>query len=178
MDLFVDSFDFLNDPYQLYIIIALSVLSAIFMVWLEKPKDKPNPMQGNGFMKGYKRPETPPKTMEQLLQLEKRDESLPLVSLSELSTHTGGDQTAWVCLKGVIYDVSANDVYDSKGGYNLFAGRDASVALATMLFDKINERKWRKCTKEQLECLDEWTMYYKDRYRVAGYLKEEYKVKK
>ena len=43
MDLF-DSFDFLNDPIQLCIIIALSVLSAVCMVWLEAPKNKPNPM--------------------------------------------------------------------------------------------------------------------------------------
>lgn len=116
--------------------------------------------------------------MEQLLQLERRDESLPLITLEELSKHTGGDKKAWVCLKGVIYDVSANDVYESKGGYNLFAGKDASQALATMLFDKVNDRNWRKCTKEQLECLDEWIMYYKDRYKAIGYLQEEYKVKK
>ncbi len=77
-------------------------------------------------MKGYKKPDMPPKTMEQLLQLEQRDVSLPLINLKELSEHKGGEKTAWVCLKGVIYDVSANDVYDSKGGYNLFAGKDAS----------------------------------------------------
>ena len=160
MDLFVESFDFLKDPTQLCLILALSVLSALFMIWIEKPRDKPNPMQGNGFMKGYKRPDIPPKTIEQLLQLEIRKESLPMISLKELSKHTGGENSAWVCLKGVIYDVSANDVYDSKGGYNLFAGKDASLALATMLFDKVNDRKWRKCSKEQLECLDEWVLYY------------------
>ena len=47
-----------------------------------------------------------------------------------------------------------------------------------MLFDKVNERQWCKCTKEQLECLDEWILYYKDRYKVVGYLQEEFKVKK
>lgn len=70
--------------------------------------------------------------------------------------------------------MSANEVYDAKGGYNLFSGEDASYSLATMLFDKINDRNWRECSKEQLECLDEWTYYYRDRYTIVGYLREEY----
>ena len=147
------------------------------MVWLEGDKKKeqmPNPLQGSGFMKGYKKPDLPPKTLQQLLELDKRDEKLPLHSLKDLAKHVGGNEKPWVCLKGVIYDVSANDVYDSKGGYNLFAGKDASFSLATMLFEKIQDRNWRKCTKEQLECLDEWVNYYKDRYKIVGYLKEEY----
>lgn len=86
------------------------------MVWIENRRypeqDMPNPMQGSGFMKGYKRPDLPPKSIEELLQLEKRDENLPLFSLNELSEHTGGNKKPWVCLKGVIYDVSANEVYD------------------------------------------------------------------
>ena len=145
-----NSFDFLEDPYQVAIIIAISVASAIFMVWLEgdRDKEKPNPLQGSGFMKGYKKPDLPPKSMKELLMLDKRDPNLPMINLKELAKHTGGDSKSWVCLKGVIYDVSKNDVYDSKGGYNLFAGRDASYSLATMLFEKIDDRNWRKCTKE------------------------------
>jgi len=109
-----------------------------------------------------------------MLDLEPRDEKLPLYSLKELDEHKGGNHKPWVCLKGVIYDVSANEVYDQKGGYNLFSGRDASFALATMLFDKVADRNWRSCSFEQLECLDEWVYYYKDRYKVVGYLQDEY----
>lgn len=99
-------------------------------------------------MKGYKKPNLPKKTKQQLLDLEPRDEKLPLYTLEELDEHKGGNSKPWVCLKGVIYDVSANEVYDQKGGYNLFSGRDASYALATMLFDKVTDRNWRNCTVE------------------------------
>lgn len=47
-----------------------------------------------------------------------------------------------------------------------------------MLFEKVDDRNWRECNKEQLECLEEWVYYYKDRYKVVGYLKEEYENKK
>lgn len=85
---FFDGLEFLNDSTQLAIIISLSIFSAILMVWLEGPsrneqdqKDKPNPMQGNGFMKGYSKPDIPPKSLEELLALETRDESKPMITL-------------------------------------------------------------------------------------------------
>ena len=163
------------DWTQLTLIFILSLISAWVMVWLENKREKPegampNPMQGSGFMKGYKKPDLPPKSMKELLELEKRDENLPTYNLKDLAQKVGGKEKPWVCLKGVIYDVSANEVYNQEGGYNLFAGKDASYSLATMLFDKINDRNWRKCSKEQLECLDEWVYYYKDRYKIVGYL--------
>lgn len=103
-------------------------------------------MQGSGFMKGYKKPDLPPKSLKELLELEKRDESLPMYNLEQLSKYKGQDKAPWVCLKGVIYDVSANEVYNDKGGYNLFSGQDASYSLATMLFDDIKKRNWRECS--------------------------------
>ena len=57
---------FFNDPTQLILILVISVCSAIFMVWLEGDK-KVNPMQGSGFMKGYKKPDIPPKSMKELV---------------------------------------------------------------------------------------------------------------
>lgn len=60
--------------------------------------------------------------MRELLQIEVRDEKLPLYTLEELSLNQGIDKSAWVCLKGVIYDVSKNEVYHRTGEYNRFAG--------------------------------------------------------
>ena len=159
-------------------VIFFATLSTLLIYYCDKRPpytldEMPNPKSGS-FMKGYKKPNLPKKTKQQLLDLEPRDEKLPLYSLQELDEHKGGNQKPWVCLKGVIYDVSANEVYDQKGGYNLFSGRDASYALATMLFDKVTDRNWRNCNVEQLECLDEWIYYYKDRYKVVGYLQDEY----
>lgn len=77
-----------------------------------------------------------------------------------------------------MYDVSGNKAYDRTGGYNLFAGRDASCALATMAFDRINDRNWRDLSKVHLERLNDWTLYFKSKYKVVAYLREEYDSKK
>ena len=51
-------------------------------------------------------------TREELSALEERDPSLPWMTLDALSKHSGlPNQNAYVCCKGVIYDVSKNDVY-------------------------------------------------------------------
>ncbi len=38
-------------------------------------------------------------------------------------------------LKGIVYDVSSNEVYKKNGSYCVFSGKDASVAMAKMRFD-------------------------------------------
>ena len=53
--------------------------------------------------------------MQDLLQLEQRKE-LPIITLVDLEKHDGHGSTPWVCLKGVVYDVSKNKVYDKTGG--------------------------------------------------------------
>jgi cytochrome b involved in lipid metabolism len=95
-----------------------------------------------------------------------------------LETQKGNDSRAWVCLKGVVYDVTENKMYDRSGRYNLFAGRDASGAIATMTFEKINDRDWRNLSKANLERLDDWCLYFKSKYKVCAYLREEYDPKK
>ena len=78
-------------------------------------------------------------------------------------------------VKGVIYDVTNNEVYRSKGGYNCFAGKDATEALAKMDFEVVGSRDWRrKLNYEQLLVLDEWSKWYGTRYKKVGYLKDEY----
>merc|ERR1711935_415864 len=112
--------------------------------------------------------------MAELLKLETKSESLKTYTMKELEAHNGSNGfKSWVSLKGVIYDVSANNVYDSSGGYNVFSGRDASYSLATMLFEKVADRNWRNCSKEHLECLEEWVLYYRDRYTKVGSLDDE-----
>lgn len=82
----------------------------------------------------------------------------------------------WVAIKGVVYDVTSNELYRPGGGYCNFAGKDASIAFGTMEFDDLKRRGWLKVLNhEQLECMDEWVVFYKDRYKVVGYLADEYK---
>ena len=49
---------------------------------------------------------------EELLALEERDPSLPYMTLDTLKKYDGrSNSKAYVCCKGVIYDVSKNEVY-------------------------------------------------------------------
>jgi len=39
--------------------------------------------------------------------------------------------------------VSSNDVYKDNGGYNCFAGKDATIALGKMSYERVGERGWQ-----------------------------------
>ena len=82
---------------------------------------------------------------------------------------------AWICNKGIIFDVSSNEVYRSEGGYNCFAGKDATLSLGKMEFELSGQREWReKLNVEELCVVEEWTVWFLKRYPLVGYLKEEY----
>ena len=76
--------------------------------------------------------EMPP--MEELLKLEIfHDIDMQLMDMSDLEKHTGkGGQDAYIACKGLVFDVTKNEVYKGEGGYNCFAGTDCTVALGTM----------------------------------------------
>jgi hypothetical protein len=59
-----------------------------------------------------------------------------------------------VAVKGVVYDVTRNQVYKSDGTYSVFTGRDATVALGKMAFDKIGEGGWQAMSQMELSVLD------------------------
>ena len=70
---------------------------------------------------------------EELIRLSTRNKDLPMITLAQLSENSGAEgQMAWVCNKGIIYDVSSNEVYRSQGGYNCFSGKDATLSLGKM----------------------------------------------
>lgn len=82
---------------------------------------------------------------------------------------------AWVCNKGMIYDVSDNAVYRENGGYHCFTGKDATLSLGKMQFELSGELGWReKLSIEELCVVEEWTNWFLKRYTLIGYLKEEY----
>jgi predicted heme/steroid binding protein len=64
-----------------------------------------------------------------------------VLTYEELGKYVGKNEPGkydkvYVGIKDKIYDVSKNEVYREGGGYYAFAGKDASVALAKMKFDK------------------------------------------
>ena len=93
-----------------------------------------------------KEEKTPMPSMKELLELEVfEDIDLQLFQMSDLEKYTGkGGHDAYIACKGLVFDVTKNEVYKGEGGYNCFAGKDCTVALGTMQFDKINETKWKE----------------------------------
>jgi membrane-associated progesterone receptor component len=119
------------------------------------------------------------KSREELMLLEDRDLKLPLMSLEELAKSSGRKgEKAYVACKGVVYDCSENEVYRSDGGYNCFAGKDATIALGKMLFEKSGELGWReKLSHEELCTVVEWASWFDQRYQKVGYLEIDYTLK-
>ena len=117
-------------------------------------------------------------TYEELLQYPPRKSGLPLISLEDLSQYKGDSSKLYMSVKSVIYDVSQNEVYKKNGGYHVFCGKDASVALSKMDFkDELFDRSklhWRKgLTRDELKTLQDWVDFYEERYPIVGYLKED-----
>ncbi len=63
-------------------------------------------------------------------------EHLPTFIHEELLKYNGRDDPkVYLAIKGVVLDVSTSDFYKEGGAYHIFAGHDASVALAKMSKD-------------------------------------------
>ncbi|XXQ36429.1 Cytochrome b5 heme-binding domain-containing protein [Plasmodiophora brassicae] len=80
-----------------------------------------------------------------------------------------------IALKGTVYDItshpSGRQFYGKSAGYGIFAGKDASRALATMTFDDISSSSLEGLTEDQLRTLDEWKAKYDEKYKAVGTLR-------
>ena len=112
------------------------------------------------------------------MKLDPRISGKPLIDYTELAKHTGAKGAkAYVCCKGIIFDCSANEVYRTDGGYNCFAGQEATLSLGKMEFDLVGKLGWRlMLTHEELIVVHEWISYFTQRYPIVGYSYEEYEV--
>ena len=94
---------------------------------------------------------------------------LPTMSYEELSQHRDGEKV-YVGLKGVVFDVSSNEVYREGGGYHVFAGKDASVALAKMNF--ADELMDPTKTRSQWKDFYKLVVFYEKRYKIIAKLED------
>ncbi|GME68357.1 unnamed protein product [Ambrosiozyma monospora] len=80
----------------------------------------------------------------------------------------------YIAIKGTVFDVTANQgAYGVGKGYHVFVGRDASRALGKSSLDKADVDEavsWNYSTlnMKQLKVLDDWFMYFKNRYNIVG----------
>ena len=102
--------------------------------------------------------------------------SLPVMTLEELAKHTGKDGGAiCIAVDGLVFDVTpAAKLYGPGGNYHVFAGRDATRALAvnsTKLTDVVDRPGDKSgLTASQLVALDGWLDTFEAKYKVIARL--------
>ncbi|KAL4725380.1 hypothetical protein ACLX1H_007527 [Fusarium chlamydosporum] len=75
----------------------------------------------------------------------------------------------YVAIKGKVYDVTGNKAYLPGASYNVFAGKDASRALAkssTKPEDALPE--WQDLDDKEKGVLNDWITFFSKRYNVVG----------
>jgi len=104
-------------------------------------------------------------------------EELLVIKAQEASTDPSRvDPPIYMAIKGQVLDVSYGgmEMYGPKGPYHVFAGRDASRALAKMSFSPsdIESSYLSDLTPEQLKVLDDWEKKFiqSKKYPVVGKL--------
>ncbi|OJJ45356.1 hypothetical protein ASPZODRAFT_26709 [Penicilliopsis zonata CBS 506.65] len=97
------------------------------------------------------------------------------ISFEELTQSDGShpNRPILVAIKGVVFDVSSNPAFAPGGCYHVFAGKDASHAMAC------SSRNPKDCTAEchdigdaEQTILDEWFECYRRKYNIVGTVME------
>ncbi|KAK3111817.1 hypothetical protein LTR53_012543 [Teratosphaeriaceae sp. CCFEE 6253] len=93
------------------------------------------------------------------------------VSVDYLSKCDGSspDYPTYVAIKGTVFDVSGNKAYGPEGSYKVFAGRDASRALAqSSLKDEECRPDWQDLSDDHKKVLNDWYTFFSKRYNIKG----------
>lgn len=89
-----------------------------------------------------------------------------------------GGSPIYVAADGIVFDMSSHETgpafYGPGGGYHAFAGRDASIGLATMEVspDKCVKRTVDELSSAERETLGDWVQRFSMKYRIVGYLND------
>ncbi|TVU47256.1 hypothetical protein EJB05_06849 [Eragrostis curvula] len=96
------------------------------------------------------------------------------ITLEQLRAYDGKDpaKQILIAIRGQVYDVSRGRLfYGPQGPYSLFAGRDATRALALMSFDPNDlTGDLEGLSPDELEVLQDWEEKFKERYPRVGHL--------
>ncbi|PGH08256.1 hypothetical protein AJ79_06042 [Helicocarpus griseus UAMH5409] len=93
------------------------------------------------------------------------------ISVEQLSKADGSDPSGstYVAIKGVVFDVSGNPAYGPGGNYHVFAGKDASRALASSSLKPEDCRAdWYDLPDDKKGVLQEWFTFFSKRYNIVG----------
>jgi len=100
-----------------------------------------------------------------------KDDPITLAELSE-ANGIGEGAKCWVAIKGKVFDVTGNKAYLPGGSYHVFAGHDASRALAqTSTKPEDVSPIWADLSDEQKKTLADWETFFTKRYNIVGLVK-------
>ncbi|KAL8810471.1 MAG: hypothetical protein Q9223_002407 [Gallowayella weberi] len=97
------------------------------------------------------------------------------LSLSHLEKCDGNSSSypTYVAIKGTVFDVSGNTAYAPGGSYNVFAGKDASRALALSSLKPDDCRPdWEDLADKEKQVLDDWFTFFSKRYNIVGQVRK------
>lgn len=93
--------------------------------------------------------------------------SLPCLSVAELAQFDGSDESRpiYVGIRGKVYDVStARESYAKGRGYNVFAGRDATLALAlSCLQPDTITKTYAELNENEQKTLAQWETFFAEK---------------
>jgi len=93
------------------------------------------------------------------------------ISLQTLAASDGTDPSrpTLVAIKGIVFDVSGNPAYSPGKNYHVFAGKDASRALAcSSLKQEDCTPEWHDLGDKEKGVLEEWFTFFSKRYNIVG----------
>ncbi|KAI9857440.1 MAG: hypothetical protein M1824_004848 [Vezdaea acicularis] len=97
-----------------------------------------------------------------------KDDPLPQDYLTKCDGTQSGYPTL-VAIKGVVFDVTGNSSYSPGGTYHVFAGKDASRALAkSSLKSEDAVPEWSDLDDEKKTTLNDWFTFFSKRYNIVG----------
>ncbi|KAL2017635.1 hypothetical protein VTK56DRAFT_1903 [Thermocarpiscus australiensis] len=96
-----------------------------------------------------------------------KDDPITVEDLAKANGEDGGK--CYVAIKGIVYDVTGNKAYQPGGAYHVFAGKDASQALAKTSTKPEDVRpEWQHLSDKEKSTLDDWVTFFSKRYNVVG----------
>lgn len=105
-------------------------------------------------------------------------QALRILTRQDLSPYNGStnDLPIYVGILDKVYDVSKNrESYGTGQSYAVFAGKDATRALAKMALTEQEMQPFGKIddlNEKELKTLQEWVAFYEKRYPIVAQLKQ------
>lgn len=96
-----------------------------------------------------------------------KDDPISLDELAKADGTEGGK--CFVGIKGKVYDVTGNKAYQPGGSYHVFAGKDASRALAKSSVKPEDVKpEWQDLDDKEKGTLNDWITFFSKRYNIVG----------